>query len=191
MAPHSYMWHQMCGQVHTVVTLVLCKEPKYVLHRRQHKPQSHSRCDGEEKCPCQAVYGLRCPGSLSCQILMSQLLLWLTSLKFLTVISEYAFCSHSAVYAAPKSGQWAYCSRLVGPPFQPGAGSHWFYNSRVLSPANLERLDPGPLTRSTSCAPPSRHAGVSLIECASVVYINRGFLEQRMFICGSIRASSF
>lgn len=67
--------------------------------------------------------------------------------------------SHSAVYAAPKSGQWAYCSRLVGPPCQPGPGSHWFYNSRVLSPANLERLDPGPLTRSTSCAPPSRHAG--------------------------------
>ncbi|KAJ9600432.1 hypothetical protein L9F63_009288, partial [Diploptera punctata] len=66
--------------------------------------------------------------------------------------------SHSAVYAAPKSGQWAYSSRLVGPPHQHGPGSHWFYNSRVLSPANLERLDPGPLTRSTSCAPQARHA---------------------------------
>ncbi|XP_021928158.1 uncharacterized protein LOC110833899 isoform X2 [Zootermopsis nevadensis] len=67
--------------------------------------------------------------------------------------------SHSAVYAAPKSGHWAYSSRLVGPSHQPGPGSHWFYNSRVLSPANLERLDPGPLTRSTSCAPPPRHTG--------------------------------
>ncbi|KAJ4442142.1 hypothetical protein ANN_12008 [Periplaneta americana] len=71
---------------------------------------------------------------------------------------EMVICSHSAVYAAPKSGQWAYSSRLVGPPHQPAPGSHWFYNSRVLSPANLERLDPGPLTRSTSCAPPTRHA---------------------------------
>ncbi|PSN43447.1 hypothetical protein C0J52_02649 [Blattella germanica] len=61
----------------------------------------------------------------------------------------HVFQHHSAVYAAPKSGQWAYSSRLVGPP----PGSHWFYNSRVLSPANLERLDPGPLTRSSSCAP--------------------------------------
>jgi len=148
-------------------------------------------CDGEEKCPCQSVYRLGCPGSLSCQILMSQLLRLLLLLKFGTVISEYAFCSHSAVYAAPKSGQWAYCSRLVGPPFQPGAGSHWFYNSRVLSPANLERLDPGPLTRSTSCAPPSRHAGVSLIECASVVNIDCSFLEWHTFICRSRRASSF
>jgi len=141
--------------------------------------------------------GLRCPSSLSCQILvcvkLSKLLLlqWLTSLKFVTVIRMYAFCSHSAVYAAPKSGQWAYCSRLVGPPFQPGPGSHWFYNSRVLSPANLERLDPGPLTRSTSCAPPSRHAGVSLTECASVVNINWGFLQWQMFICWSRSASSF
>lgn len=74
---------------------------------------------------------------------------------------QACICSHSAVYAAPKSGQWAYSSRLVGPAHHLGPGSHWFYNSRVLSPANLERLDPGPLTRSTSCAPPPRHAGVS------------------------------
>ncbi|XP_063233632.1 uncharacterized protein LOC134537287 [Bacillus rossius redtenbacheri] len=60
--------------------------------------------------------------------------------------------SHSAVFAAPKSGQWAYSSRLVpvrAPPPQPAP--HWFYNSRVLSPATLERIDPGPITRSVSC----------------------------------------
>ncbi|XP_047118578.1 uncharacterized protein LOC124799084 [Schistocerca piceifrons] len=67
--------------------------------------------------------------------------------------------SHSAVYAAPKSGQWAYSSRLVVPANPAAAaavapivtGSHWFYNSRVLSPNNLERLDPCPLPRSVSC----------------------------------------
>ena len=64
------VWHLMCGQLYTVVNLLLCKEPKFALHRRQGKPQSHSRCDGEEECPCQSVHGLRCPSSLLCQILM-------------------------------------------------------------------------------------------------------------------------
>ena len=53
---------------------------------------------------------------------------------------------------------------MIGPPHQHAPGSHWFYNSRVLSPANLERLDPGPLTRSTSCAPSARHPLVSFSE---------------------------
>jgi hypothetical protein len=86
------------------------------------------------------------------------------------------------VYAAPKSGHWAYSSRLVGPPHQPGLGSHWFYNSRVLSPANLERLDPGPLTRSTSCAPPPRHTGVSSpTHSHSVVNFKQVILELYVF----------
>lgn len=85
-------------------------------------------------------------------------------------------CSHSAVYAAPKSGHWAYSSRLVGPPHQPVPGSHWFYNSRVLSPANLERLDPGPLTRSTSCAPP-RHTRVSSTWSDSVLNLKQVLCE--------------
>ena len=131
------------------------------------------------------------PNTHVCKVVIVVTVTVASSLKFVAIISEYAFYSHSAVYAAPKSGQWAYCSRLVGPPFQPGPGSHWFYNSRVLSPTNLERLDPGPLTRSTSCAPPSRHAGVSLTAYASVVNINQGFLDRQMFICRSRSASSF
>nr|CAD7402549.1 unnamed protein product [Timema cristinae] len=68
--------------------------------------------------------------------------------------------SHSAVFAAPKSGQWAYSSRLVGPPANPplvAPPAHWFYNSRVLSPANLERIDPGPIPRSVSCVSTQLH----------------------------------
>nr|CAD7260121.1 unnamed protein product [Timema shepardi] len=68
--------------------------------------------------------------------------------------------SHSAVFAAPKSGQWAYSSRLVGPPANPplvAPPAHWFYNSRVLSPANLERIDPGPIPRSVSCMSTQLH----------------------------------
>ncbi|XP_067001398.1 uncharacterized protein [Anabrus simplex] len=78
--------------------------------------------------------------------------------------------SHSAVYAAPKSGQWAYCSRLVGPPNPPmpppGPGSHWFYNSRVLGPSNLERLEPCPLPRSVSCIQGQNHTLVPSGSCS-------------------------